>query len=222
MGEMVILTAADGHALDAFLARPAGEPKGRVVVIQEIFGVNAHIREVCEGYAADGYVALAPAKFDRAEQGVELGDVADGVAKGRALRAEIPWNAAEADVAAARDYLAGEGPVAIVGYCWGGSVVFLGATMGGFACASGYYGGQIIDIHDRKPQAPTMLHFGTEDAGIPMSDVDSIRTAHPEAIIHIYEGAGHGFNCDHRGSYHAESAATARVRTLEFFARHMG
>jgi carboxymethylenebutenolidase len=219
---MIKLTAADGHSLDAYLARPDGEAKGRVVVIQEIFGVNAHVREVCDGYAADGYTALAPAMFDRVESGVELGYDQDGMARGRAIRAEVPWNAAEADVAAARDYLAGEGPVAIVGYCWGGSIAFMGATMGGFACASGYYGGQIIDILDRKPQVPTMLHFGTEDAGIPMSDVDAIRAAHPNAIIHTYEGAGHGFNCDHRGSYDEESARIARARTLEFFAQHVG
>lgn len=222
MGETLTLDAADGHRLDAYLAQPPGTVRGRLVVVQEIFGVNGHIRAVCDGYAAAGYRVLAPALFDRVETGVELGYDADSIAEGRRLRAKIPWPKVAADIAAAREQVAEGHPVGIVGYCWGGSIAWLGATEGGFAAAVGYYGGQIIELNDRTPRCPVMLHFGSEDAGIPLTDVEKIRAAHPDVTVHIYQGAGHGFNCDHRGSYHADAAARALDRTLAFFQKHMG
>ena len=222
MGDIVELVAKDGHRLNAYLAGAAGEVKGRLVVIQEIFGVNGHIRDVCDRFAAQGYAALAPALFDRAERDVELEYTEAGVTRGRALRARMPWEEVVLDVEAARAHLASEGAAGIVGYCWGGSVAWLGAAECDFACAVGYYGGQIIDLVERTPRCPTMLHFGTLDAAIPMDDVDKIRAAHPEATVHLYEGAGHGFNCDRRSQYHAPSARLAGERTIACFAQHLG
>ena len=221
MGEIIELNAADGHALDAYLARPAGAARGGLVVVQEIFGVNGHIRDVCDRFAADGYTALAPALFDRVAPGTEFEYDADGVAAGRDLKDRAAWPQVAADIAAARDHLAAAGAVAIVGYCWGGSVAWLGATEGGFAAAIGYYGGQIIELNDRSPKCPTMLHFGDQDAAIPLDDVEAIRAAHPDMTIHIYEGAGHGFNCDRRGSYHEAAAGRALERTNAFLAEHL-
>jgi len=221
MGEIIKLNAADGHELDAYLARPAGDSRGGLVVIQEIFGVNGHIRDVCDRFAADGYTALAPAMFDRMAPGIEYDYDADGVAAGRALKERTQWPQVAADIAAARDHLAADGAVAIVGYCWGGSVAWLGATEGGFAAAIGYYGGNIIDLNDRTPKCPTLLHFGDQDAAIPLDDVEAIRAAHPDVTIYVYEGAGHGFNCDRRGSYHEAAAAKALERTRTFLAEHL-
>ena len=222
MGEIIQLSAADGHQLDAYLAQPAGAPMGSLVVVQEIFGVNSHIRSVCDRYAAAGYRALAPAMFDRLEKGVEFGYQPDDITQGRALKDKCDWPEAAADVEAARVHLAAGGKVGIVGYCWGGSLAFLGACEGGFSAAVGYYGGQIIPLIDRKPVCPVLLHFGDQDAGIPLSDVEQIRAAHPGATIHIYEGAGHGFNCDRRGSFDQAAADLALERTLAFFAEHLG
>ncbi len=222
MGQNITLTASDGHQLDAYLANPAGDAKGRLVVVQEIFGVNSHIRDVCDGYAERGYVALAPAMFDRLEKNFECGYDAEGVAAGRELKGRCPWPEAALDIEAARAHLAGDGTVAIVGYCWGGSLAWLGATEGGYCAAVGYYGGQIIELNDRQPQCPVLLHFGELDGGIPLSDVDKIAATHPEVTIHVYEGADHGFNCDQRGSYNEASAKLALGRTLEHFASVFG
>jgi len=222
MGETIKLTADDGHECDAYLAKAETEELGRLVVVQEIFGVNVHIRDVCDRFAAKGYTALAPAVFDRVGPGIELGYDEKDVTEGRALRAKVPDENAALDLKAAQAYLAPGGSVGIVGYCWGGTLVWLAASMGGYAAAVGYYGGHIIEIIDRDPKCPTMLHFGDQDAGIPLSDVEKIRAAYPEVTIHIYEGAGHGFNCDHRGSYDAGAAATALERTLAFFGTHLG
>ena len=222
MGETITLSAADGHRPGAYRATPAGSARGGLVVIQEIFGVNDHIRAVCDGFAADGYVALAPALFDRIEPGIALAYDGAGIARGRELRAELGWDGPLRDVAAASNALAGIGKLGVVGYCWGGSVAWLAATrLAGLACAVGYYGGQIIEFKDETPRVPVMLHFGEHDAGIPLSDVEAIAAAHPEVIIHRYP-AGHGFNCEKRADYHAESARIARERTLAFLARHLG
>ncbi len=221
MGETISLTGRDGHQLGAYLARPDGAAKGRLVVIQEIFGVNIHIREVCDGFAADGYTAIAPALFDRVEPSIELDYDDAGVTRGRDLRGEIGWEAVVHDVEAARAHIAGEGPSGLVGYCWGGSVAWVGALELDFACAVGYYGGQIIDFVDETPRCPTLLHFGAEDGAIPPDDVDKIRAAHGNVPVHVYEGAGHGFNCERRASHHGEAAALARERTLAFLAEHL-
>ncbi len=222
MGKTITLTASDGHDLAAYRADPKDTPRGGLVIIQEIFGVNSHIRSVADGYAADGYVAIAPALFDRIERGVELGYEEDGRTRGRAIRADIAWDDAVKDVSAAVAALSGM-KVGVVGYCWGGSLAWLAATrIAGVAASVGYYGGQIKDFRDEAAKCPVMLHFGTEDASIPMDAVAAIKAAQPDIPVHIYEGAGHGFNCDQRSSYHEAAAATARERTLAFLREHAG
>lgn len=223
MGEFVTLTASGGHELAAWRSEPEGTPRAGLVVVQEIFGVNSHIRAVADGFAADGYLVLAPALFDRVEPGIELGYDADDVQKGRDIRAKIAHDDAVKDMKAAVEALADESlKVGVVGYCWGGSLAWNAATrLERVAAAVGYYGGMIPDMADEQPKHPVMLHFGETDQSIPLEGVEKVRSAHPDVPIHIYP-AGHGFNCDHRGSYHAESAALARERTLAFFAQTLG
>lgn len=224
MGEFISLTAEDGHAFDCYKADPEGPSKGGVVVIQEIFGVNSHIRSVADGYAADGYSVLAPALFDRAEKNFEVGYTPDDIAKGRDTRAKVDWADAVKDIAATVAALKAGGAQKIgsVGYCWGGSMAWLTATrIAGVDASSCYYGGQIAMFNDEQAQCPVMMHFGENDHGIPMADVDKVRQAHGDAEVFVYP-AGHGFNCDQRGDFHPESAKLARARTLELFAKHVG
>ena len=221
MTETLDLTAADGHRLQAYLARPAGAPKGGLVVCQEIFGVTAHIRAVTDGYARAGYLAVAPALFDRARRGVELDYTEDGVAAGRGLRAEITWDQAVADVAAARAAVAEAGKAGVVGYCWGGSIAWLAACRLGVDAAVGYYGGQIYEHRAEQPGCRVMLHFGERDAMIPAEQIEAVRALHPEIPIHLYP-AGHGFNCDARADYDEVSAGLAAERTLDFLAEQLG
>lgn len=221
---MITLAARDGHTFSAWSAAPAGTPRGGLVVVQEIFGVNAHIRGVADGYARDGYAVLAPAIFDRAERDVELGyDKAD-VDRGIALRGKISLDAMLTDMAACRDALAATGNVGIVGYCLGGSLAWLAACrLPGFAAAVGYYGGMIARHVDETPRVPVMLHFGEADTGIPMSDVDRIRAAADPALAQIFTyPAGHAFNRAGTQAYHPPSADLARTRTLAFLAEHVG
>ena len=220
MGETVELAAADGHRLAAYLARPETRPSAGLVVCQEVFGVNEHIRRVTDGFAQAGYLAVAPALFDRAERGVELGYEGDDLAKGRSLRGEVPWDRAMADVEAAAKRVAGTGKTAVVGYCWGGSLAWLAACRLSFDAAVGYYGGNVHEFRGETPRCPTLLHFGEQDAFIPMDHVAELRASRPEVEIHSYP-ADHGFNCDSRGSYEPESAKTALERTLSFFERHL-
>ena len=225
MGQMIELTASDGHTLAAYRADPAGAPRAGVVVIQEIFGVNAHIREVADDYAAQGYLAIAPALFDRSRPGVELGYDESAIAEGRDLAFAMDPDLPVRDVEAAVKAAASAGKVGAVGYCWGGSLTFLAACKLGVAAASSYYGGQIVAALEREPglapAAPLIMHFGEHDAGIPLDDVDRIRKTFPDAPVYMYD-AGHGFNCDHRGSYDESSRRTARQRTLDFFAERLG
>jgi len=222
MGRMIELTAADGFRLSAWRADPVGTPRGGLVVAQEIFGVNSHIRSVCDGFAADGYVAIAPALFDRYERGVDVGYTPEDVAKGRELKAQAQIDAALRDVAAARDAVATAGKVGVVGYCWGGYVAWMAAArLAGFACAIPYYGGGILDAAGLRPQCPLMAHFGERDTVIPVDGVRKLAAAHPEAQVFVY-AADHGFNCDQRASYDAAAAKLARERTLQFLQRHVG
>jgi carboxymethylenebutenolidase len=176
---------------------------------------------VCDGFAADGYDAIAPALFDRVEPGVELGYDEAGMTRGRAIRADIAWDDAVRDVGAALAAVSGEGKAGVVGYCWGGSLAWLAATRLKPACTVCYYGGQIIQFKDEAAVCPVLLHFGDKDASIPLDDVAQIGAAQATVPVHIYP-AGHGFNCDARGSFHAESAKLARERTLAFLAEHLG
>lgn len=222
MGDTIQMTAADGHRLAAYRAEPTAPPRGALVVVQEIFGVNSHIRAVCDDYAKQGYVAIAPALFDRVERDVQLGYQGDDVTRGRALREKVTLEDALEDVEAAAREVTAAGKIGIVGYCWGGTVVWAAATRSGtFAAAVGYYGGGIAGLAGEQPQCPVQLHFGEQDQSIPLTDVGKVRAAHPELPIYLYP-AGHGFNCDQRASHHAESARLARERTLAFLREHLG
>ncbi|MBC8339232.1 MAG: dienelactone hydrolase family protein [Rhodospirillales bacterium] len=223
MGEIIQLTATDGHVLDAYRAEPDGEPRGAVVVIQEIFGVNVHIKDVADGFAKDGYLAIAPALFDRFEKGVDLGYEADDIAVGREFKAKGNENLDNvmADVSAAYEAVKSAGKVGITGYCWGAVVVWAAACRLNFDAAACYYGAGIIDLIGETPKCPTILHFGREDASIPLDEVDAISKAHPDLDVYLYD-AGHGFNCDRRGSYDEDSMKAARVRTLDLFAGALG
>jgi carboxymethylenebutenolidase len=223
MGDWITLTAADGHKLTAYEAKPSGKPRGGIVVVQEIFGVNGHIRRVADGYAADGYHVIAPALFDRVGKNIELGYSEADIAKGRDIRAKVSFEQALADVAAAQGALKEAGRIGIVGYCWGGTVTWLSACrLPGFSAASSYYGGGIGNFAAEKPRCPVQCHFGEKDHAIPLDEVDKVRQAQKENVeIYLYP-AGHGFNCDERGSYDAASAKLARERTLAFFRKHVG
>ena len=222
MGHWVDLTAADGFRLSAYRADPEGVPRGALVVAQEIFGVNGHIRSVCDGYAADGYVAVAPALFDRYERGVDIGYTPPDIARGRELKALAKADAALQDVAAARDAVASAGKVGILGYCWGGYIAWIAAArVAGFACAVPYYGGGMTDAIAEQPKCPVMAHFGDRDSMIPVTGVKALAAAHPSAQVFMYP-ADHGFNCDQRGTHDAASAKLARERTLAFLRQHIG
>jgi carboxymethylenebutenolidase len=225
MGRSITLTSADGHQLGAYRADPDGAPHGGVVVIQEIFGVNSHIRDVAAGYAAAGYLAVAPALYDRVQRGAELGYTPDDMQAGRELRGGVPLAAAMADIAAAAAVARSAGKVGTVGFCWGGLLSAAAAVnlAGTVDVSVGYYGGGIAQqLLDREPQVPLLLHFGEEDHAIPLDDVAKVRAAWPATAVHVYAGAQHGFECDQRPSYHAHSARVALSRSLRFFFDHLG
>jgi carboxymethylenebutenolidase len=222
LGETVQGTASDGHGFSMYRADPAGAPRAGLVIVQEIFGVNGHIRAVCDDYAAEGYVAVAPALFDRVERGVELGYQPNDVTAGRAIREQVSLEQALADVEAAAKEGAGAGRIGVVGYCWGGTVAWVAATRSRtFAAAISYYGGGVPELAGEQPNCPVQLHFGEQDQAIPLEGVDRLRAAHPELPVYLYP-AGHGFNCDQRASYDPESARLARQRTLAFLREHLG
>jgi carboxymethylenebutenolidase len=222
MGKMIELTASDGHKLAAYRADPSGKARGGIVVIQEIFGVNSHIKQVADGFAADGYLAIAPALFDRVQKNVDLGYKPEDIAKGREIRGKVTNDAALKDTEAAIKLAASAGKVGIVGYCWGGLITWLAAgKLGGLAAAVPYYGGGILDNAELEPRVPLMAHFGERDQHIPVAGVKKLAEKHKKQQIFIY-AADHGFNCDHRGSYDAPAAKQARERTLGFFRKHVG
>lgn len=221
MGKQVTLQASDGHQLAAYRGGATGTPRGGIVIIQEIFGVNGHIRGVCDGYAADGFEVVAPALFDRVEPGVELGYEGDDRTRGREIRGDLGWDKPLLDLEAAIAEVKGAGKVGVIGYCWGGSLAWLCATRLGADAAVCYYGGQIADFVDEMPQCPVMFHFGERDASIPMEKVELVREKHSSLPLYTYP-AGHGFNCEARKDYDQESAALARSRTAEFLSKHIG
>ena len=222
MGQDITLTASDQFQLGGYRAEPASAQKGAIVVIQEIFGVNHHIRAVCDRIAAEGYLAVAPSIFDRIERNFQCGYSPDEVAVARKFVASPDWPAMLRDTQAAIDSVKGAGPIGIVGFCLGGSVAFSAATkLDGLKAAVGYYGGAVVRFADETPKVPTMLHFGEKDSGIPMSDVDIIRAKRTDVEVHVYPGAQHGFSCDERASYDKPSADIAWQRTFAFFARHL-
>ena len=222
MGKNIRLTADDGHELDAYVAESAGPARAAIVVVQEIFGVNSHIRSVADGYAAEGFLAIAPALFDRAERHVELGYGPAEMQQGMRLATQVGIDAALKDVAAAMAYgrKALGKKVGVVGFCFGGSLAWLAATRLGADAAVGYYGGRIASYAAEVPGCPVMLHFGRKDPHIAMAEVDKIRAAHPDLPVFLYD-AGHGFNCDQRKDFEPGSARLARQRTLEFLRQHL-
>ncbi|MEO8754804.1 MAG: dienelactone hydrolase family protein [Casimicrobiaceae bacterium] len=222
MGSMIELIAADGHQFAAYKAIPAGTPRGGLVVMQEIFGVNTHIRAVADGYAADGYVAVAPAMYDRAQRNYDTGYTQPEIEAGVAIMQKLDWTHTMQDVDAAVAEARKAGKAAIVGFCWGGTVSWVAAARtGGLAAAIAYYPGGIANFADEAPRCPVMCHFGEQDKS-PTPDVaKSVIARHPDVTAFYYH-AGHGFNCDHRPSFNAEAAALARLRTLEFLRKHIG
>jgi carboxymethylenebutenolidase len=220
MSEFTTIMARDGHEFRAWLAPPPGRPRGAIVVVQEIFGVNSHIRAVTDGYAKEGYVAIAPCLFDRVRRGIELGYTPAGMQEGRGYVAQLKPEQILADVAAAIAVVHNSGRVGAVGYCWGGKIAYVAACNLTLACAVVYYGGSITQELAKRPKCPVMYHFGERDAHIPPSDIDKIKAAHPQGEFYLYP-ADHGFNCDQRDSYDAPSAALARERSLAFFAKHV-
>ncbi|HTZ90739.1 MAG TPA: dienelactone hydrolase family protein [Alloacidobacterium sp.] len=222
MSEWLQLTASDGHVFDAYLAKPEREPIAGLIVVQEIFGVNAHIRSVADGYARDGFLAVAPALFDRIEKHVDLKYDGEDLQKAMSFRPKLNAENALLDVAAALDYARNETgkKVGVIGYCFGGTIAWLSATRLKTDAVVGYYGGYIGKYAEETPQAPVMLHFGKLDTHIPKEDVDRVQAAHPEVQVFWYE-AGHGFNCDARSSYEPNSAKLARGRSLAFLTNNL-
>jgi carboxymethylenebutenolidase len=217
VGTKISLTAADGFNLGAYRADPQGTPKAVLVLIQEIFGVNRHIRTMCDRFASRGYLTIAPQVFDRYRRDFECGYTAEEVAEARKITPGIDWAAMLRDVAATITAAKSAGPVGIVGYCMGGTVAFLAAAkLDGLSSAVCYYGGMIAKNADEKPKVPTQMHFGEKDEHIPMSDVDTILKRRPECEVYVYP-AGHGFSCDERASFHEPSAKLAMQRTLAWF-----
>ena len=221
MGKMIRLKTKDGFELGAYRADPTGTPKGGLVVIQEIFGVNHHMKAVCDQYAKEGYACVAPALFDRAERDVDLGYDEDARKKGFGLRQKLNWDQIIADVAAAKDALAGTGKVGIIGYCFGGSVVWKACSEIDFDAGVSFYGGQVPEFKDLQAKCPVQFHFGEEDQGIPVAKVEDFKKAHPEAPVFLYKGAGHGFTCDERESFHKEASDLSKKRALEFLGQHL-
>jgi carboxymethylenebutenolidase len=220
LGKSLNLIASDNHRLGAYRADPSGTPVGGIVVIQEIFGVNHHIRSVCDRFAAEGYAAVAPALFDRQVKDFQSGYSPEEIEKARKFVANPDWDAMLRDTAAAIAELKGMGAVSIVGFCMGGTIAFLAAArLDGLTASVPYYGGRIVAFADEKPRCPTQMHFGEKDQSIPLSDVETIRQKRPDCDIHVYKDAGHGFHCDERGSYHEPSSRTAWERTLAWLKR---
>jgi carboxymethylenebutenolidase len=220
VGEFTTIMARDGHEFRAWLAAPAGAARGAVVVLQELFGVNRHIRTVTDSFAAEGYVAIAPSLFDRIRKGIELGYSPRESQEGMGYVMQLEPDRTLKDISAAVNVVRHAGRVGTVGYCWGGRLSYLAACDLPLACGVVYYGGGITKLLPKAPRKPVMYHFGREDTHIPLEDVEKIRAAHPDGVFHLYP-AGHGFNCEERPSYEPESAASARQRTLAFLARHL-
>ena len=221
MGDYTTIMARDGHEFQAWLAAPPGRPRGALVVLQEIFGVNSHIRAVADGLAAQGYTVIAPSLFDRIRRGIQLGYSAADMQEGAGYRSQLSPETTMKDVAAAIAVVRNSGRVGGIGYCWGGTLAYLAACQLPLACAVVYYG-KVVAYLEQKPRCPVLFHFGADDKSIALADVEKTRAAVPAPEnVYVYEGAGHGFNCEQRDSYNPQAAALARTRTLEFLARYL-
>lgn len=221
MSDYTRLMARDGHQFEAWLAPPKGPVRGAVLVLQEIFGVNAHIRAVADSFAAEGYLAIAPCLFDRVDRDLQLGYTPDDITRGRGTMLQLKQEQVTLDVAASLAVIKHAGRAAAIGYCWGGTQAWLAAAQQPVAAAVAYYGTGIAANLDVTLKAPVQCHFGTQDKSIPPEAIERIRAAQPAVDYHLYN-ADHGFSCDHRGNFDATSAALARTRTLAFLAEHLG
>jgi carboxymethylenebutenolidase len=222
LGKQISLTTSDGHKLGAYRADPSAKPKGGLVVIQEIFGVNHHIRAICDRLAQEGYVAVAPAMFDRFKPSFESGYTPDEIAAARALVGNIDWDKAIKDIDAALGEIKAAGPCGIIGFCFGGTAAFVSACkLTGLKAAISYYGGGIAKNADDKPKCPVQMHFGEKDAGIPLSDVETIKQKQPQAEVYVYPDAAHGFHCDERASFNKNASMIAWKRSMEFLAKNL-
>jgi len=222
MGQHVKLTTADAHTLGSYRAEPVGQPKGGLIVVQEIFGVNHHVRAVCDRLAALGYAAIAPAVFDRFVRDFECGYTPDEIAHARGYLGNLNFDHMMHDMTAAKNELNAVGPIGVIGFCMGGTAAFLAACrIPGIAAAVSYYGGMIGKFADEKPKCPLQMHFGEKDESIPLTTVEEIKKKQPQAETYIYPGAPHGFYCDERASYRQEAADLSWTRTKDFLARHM-
>jgi len=220
---MIRLRARDGHDLDAYLVRPSARVRGGIVIAQEMYGVNGYLRSVCDFYAAQGYVAIAPALYDRTQRGLNYAYTKED--HDRAQKTYTAWNLdhALADLAAAHAAIADAGKIAIVGFCWGGSLAWLAACRSDYACAVSYYGSMIPDLANERARCPVICHIGDKDTSLPPPRVAVFRAAQPTVPVHMYEGAPHGFDNESRTErYHPAAHKLARERTLEFLAKHVG
>ena len=221
LAEFTTIMARDGHEFGAWLAAPPGRPRGAIVLLQEIFGVNGHIRAVATDYAAQGYTVIAPGLFDRIRRGIELGYSPAEMQEGAGYRAQLAPETTMKDIAAACAVVKNSGRTAVLGYCWGGSLAYLAAGQLPVSCAVVYYG-KVTSYLGQKPRCPVMYHYGDQDKSIPPADVEATRSAVQDpSVLYVYEGAGHGFNCDQRASFNPQAAALARTRTLEFLGRYV-
>ena len=222
MGKQFNLTASDAHSLGAYRADPAGKPKGGMIVVQEIFGVNHHIRAVCDRLAGEGYVAVAPAVFDRFVRNFESGYTPDEIAHARSYLGNLNWDHMMNDLDAALGDIKSVGPCGVIGFCMGGTAAFLAACrINGLKASVAYYGGMIAKFSDEKPKCPVQMHFGEKDAGIPLSDVEIVKQKQPQAEVYVYPEAQHGFHCDERASFQKDASTLAWKRSMEFLAKHM-
>jgi len=220
MGQFTTIMARDGHEFQSWLAAPPARPRGALVVLQEIFGINAHIRAVADSFAAEGYTVIAPSLFDRIRRGIQLEYTPAGMQEGRGYVQQLAPENTLRDIAAALAVVKHSGRAGTVGYCWGGTLAYLAAGKLPMACAVVYYG-KVTNHLDQRPKCPVMYHYGAEDKSISQDDVERVRAAYPEAPVYTYEAAGHGFNCDQRDSHNPQASALARQRTLEFLGRYV-
>ena len=212
--------AKDGHIVDLYVAKPKSEAVATVIVLQEIFGITDHIQAICQQYATHGFLAIAPALFDRIKKNIVLDY--SSIEEGRDYKMQLQDEQVLLDIAASAATAENDLKVAVIGFCFGGALSYLASTRLNLNCAISYYGGGIAEKYiNQKPLCPIMYHFGALDPIIPSTDVAAIQSNHPEGVFHIYDNAGHGFNCSDRRDYHSESAKIAFARSLEFLKMHV-
>jgi len=220
VSSLVHALAKDGHIVDLYVAKPKSQAVATVIVLQEIFGITDHIQAICQQYATHGYLAVAPALFDRIQKNIVLDY--SSIKEGRDYKMQLQDEQVLLDIAAAAATAENDLKVAVIGFCFGGALSYLASTRLNLDCVISYYGGGIAEKYiNQNPLCPIMYHFGALDPIIPSTDVAAIQSNHPEGVFHIYDNAGHGFNCSDRKDYHEESAKIASTRSLDFLKLHL-